>query len=191
MVEFLVKTILILFLLFYVVDYILFYSEFEFYLKEKYRQTRIFNFMRRCGFWGRLNMFCPGTRISYYTYKIFNSKGVVVCEFPDYTKLNYLKQLLYYRFRKTGYAGLKDQYRINLLKTIHREYGFEEITLQETRYRMPYKYDDKLYPINVINTNFKYPESVEDSEPVEDSELLENFEIESPTDQSAHDWQIF
>ena len=56
---------------------------------------------------------------------------------------------------------------------------------------MPYKYDGKLYPINVINTNFKYPESVEDSEPVEDSELLENFEIESPTDQSAQDWQIF
>ena len=144
MLEIIVKTILLLFFLFYVIDYTLFYIELDFYLKRKYQSTRIFKLMRRMGFWGRLNMFCPGSRISYY----------------------HLKQLLFYRFRKTAYAGLKDHSKNNLLQQLSKQYGFESCTLHETKILMPYNNGKNKWSVKKYTSITKWP--IEEAPVVDD-----------------------
>jgi len=157
MLEIIVKTILLLFFLFYVIDYTLFYIELDFYLKRKYQSTRVYKLMRRMGFWGRLNMFCPGSRISYYHYKVLDNRNKIICEFPDYRKIGYLKQLLFYRFRKTAYAGLKDHSKNNLLQQLSKQYGFESCTLHETKILMPYNNGKNKWSVKKYTSTTKWP----------------------------------
>ena len=157
MIEFFVKTILILFLLFYVVDFVLFYIEIDFPLKTRYQKTKIYKLMRRMGFWGRLNMFCPGSRIVYYHYKLVVNDEVIF-EFPDYTKLPYHKQLLYYRWRKPGYAGLRQRKKA-FLKYACIQYGFRHGKVIERQMIMPtMKANNKITKMREKYSTITYPD---------------------------------
>ena len=131
------KSLLLVFFVFFFLDYILFYMNIDFLVRRLYKKTTTYKFMRRMGFWGKLNMFCPGTRVSYFTYTIKNKNNSVVYKFPDYREICYFKQLIYYRWRKLGYSGLRKKKEI-ILQNFSQIYGYPKCSLHETKILMPY-----------------------------------------------------
>jgi len=160
MFEIFIKFFLVAFLVFYVIDYILYYLELDFAMKRFYKKTKIYGAMRRMGFWGRLNMFCPGTRISYYHYKVTNKDGDVIFEFPDYREVPWPKQMTHYRWRKLGYGGLKKRKEI-FLRNLVKESGYSELHLHETKILMPSMIGDKLKTRETKVTTTSYPKNKE------------------------------